>query len=75
MNEKLKMAILKSGLRNYEIEKLAVPPLPRTRLSQIIYQGGRPDEMRRIADVLDRPVSALLPDVETDVEVGTRVFA
>ena len=59
MNRELKLAVVGSGFKTYEIERRA--KIPHTKLSRIIHQGALPtdDEMERIAEVLNEPVDQL----------------
>jgi hypothetical protein len=61
----LKISIIKSGLRNDQVERQAKIPL--TKLSRFISGAldPKPDEAERVASVLGKKIEEIFPDSRT----------
>lgn len=66
VNEPLAFAILRLRLRGvYAVDVARAADVSASRLSRLLngHQDPTPDEARRLADLLEQPVSTLFPDL------------
>ena len=61
MRKKVKLAVVESELKEYEVEQLA--EMPRGKLSRIIYGAcdPTPEEREALAEVLNKSVAEIFP--------------